>query len=126
MGEALIAGLLEAGHDPDQLCVAEFDAERRRVLEALYPTVRVVPSASWALPDADVAVVAVKPADVPGVLTSALDALGEHTLVLSIAAGVTIAELERLGAGRPGGAGMAHTAGGARPGAAAHSRGAPP
>jgi pyrroline-5-carboxylate reductase len=119
MGEALIAGLLESGHDPDQLCVAEFDAERRRVLEALYPTVRVVPSASWALPDADVAVVAVKPADVPGVLTSALDALGERTLVLSIAAGVTIGELERLAPGRPVVRAMPNTPAVVRAGAAA-------
>jgi pyrroline-5-carboxylate reductase len=124
MGEALVAGLLESGTDPDLLCVAEFDAERRRLLETSYPSVRVVPSASWALPDADVAVIAVKPADVPGLLTSALDALGEHTLVLSIAAGVTIAELERLAPGRPVVRAMPNTPAVVRQGAAAIAGGA--
>jgi pyrroline-5-carboxylate reductase len=101
------------------VCIAEFDAERRRALEAAYPEVRVVPSAAWALPDADVAVVAVKPADVPGLLTSAADALGEQTLVLSIAAGVTIAELEELVPGRPVVRAMPNTPAVVRRGAAA-------
>ena len=124
MGEALVAGLLESGVEADQLCVAEFDADRRRALEAALPEVRVVPSAAWALPDADVAVVAVKPADVSGLLSGALDALGEHTLVLSIAAGVTIGELERLAPGRPVVRAMPNTPALVRRGAAAIAGGA--
>ncbi len=119
MGEALVAGLLESGIEAEQLCVAEPDAERRRVLETTYPDVRIVPSAAWALPDADVAVVAVKPADVPVLLSGALDALGERTLVLSIAAGVTLAELEQLAPGRPVVRAMPNTPAVVRRGAAA-------
>ncbi len=101
MGEALLGGLINSGIEPDDLCVAEADAERRRVLETTYPGVRSVPSAAWALPEADVVIVAVKPSDVEGVLAGASDALGTDALVLSIAAGITIRELELLAPGRP-------------------------
>ena len=75
MGAALVGGLLDGGYDPDSLAVAEIDAERRRELEARFPKVRVVPSAAWAVADADVVVVAVKPGDVAASLAAALDAL---------------------------------------------------
>jgi pyrroline-5-carboxylate reductase len=101
MGEALLGGLLDAGHDAASLCVAEADPERRHDLEVQWPGVRVVPSAAWAMPDADVLVVAVKPSDVAALFEQTPEALGADTLVLSIAAGVTVAELERLAPGRP-------------------------
>ena len=94
MGEALVAGLLDAGWEADALAVAEVDPDRRRSLEAAFPGVRVVPSPAWAVPDADVVVVAVKPDDVSGALEAAAPALGEHVMVLSIAAGVTIGTIE--------------------------------
>jgi len=101
MGAALLGGLLDAGFDADSVSVAEIDPERRRELEAQFPKVRVVPSAAWAVADADVVVVAVKPGDVGATLDSALPALGDSTLVLSIAAGVTIAAVEEHAPGRP-------------------------
>jgi pyrroline-5-carboxylate reductase len=101
MGAALVGGLLDAGFDADDLCVAELDAERRHVLEAQCKGVRCVPSPAWAVGDADVVVVAVKPSDVRSALDAALPALGDDALVLSIAAGVTIAALEDAVPGRP-------------------------
>ena len=101
MGSALIGGLLDGGHDPDSLAVAEIDADRRRDLEARFPKIRVVPSAAWAVADADVVIVAVKPDDVASSLEAALDALPRDALVLSIAAGVTIAAIEASAPGRP-------------------------
>jgi pyrroline-5-carboxylate reductase len=101
MGAALIGGLLDAGFEADALSIAEIDPERRAQLEAQHAKVRVVPSAAWAVADADVVVVAVKPNDVPATLETALPALGAETLVLSIAAGVTIATIEALVPGRP-------------------------
>ena len=92
MGAALVGGLLEGGWEADALSIAEIDAERRVALEQLFPKVRVVPSAAWAVADADVVVLAVKPGDVAATLDTALPALGADTLVLSIAAGVTIAQ----------------------------------
>ena len=87
MGSALLGGLLEGGWD--------------RELEQEFPKVRVVPSPAWAVADADVVIVAVKPGDVAASLQAAESSLRSETLVLSIAAGVTIATLEALVPGRP-------------------------
>lgn len=123
MGEALAAGLLEAGWAPDDLAVAEVDAERRHVLEGRLPGVRVVPSPAWAAADADVLVVAVKPGDVTGALETCVPALGEHALVLSIAAGVRIATLEAAVPGRAVVRAMPNTAAVVGKGAAAIAAG---
>jgi pyrroline-5-carboxylate reductase len=101
MGAALVGGLLDAGWDAASVVVAEVDPERRRALEQSGRGVRVVPSSAWAVADAEVVVVAVKPADVAGALEQAAPSLGERTLVMSIAAGVTIARLEAAAPGRP-------------------------
>ncbi len=96
MGEALTAGLLAAQWPPDTLAIAEVDADRRRQLEQRFPEVRVVPSAAWAAAEADVVVVAVKPADVHDALEACVPMLREQALVLSIAAGITLAALESV------------------------------
>jgi pyrroline-5-carboxylate reductase len=101
MGEALVSGLLDADFEPDALAVAEIDPDRRHHLERAYAGIRVVPSPAWAVPDMDVVVVALKPQHVSEALTSAAQSLGERTLVLSIAAGITIDELEAAAPGRP-------------------------
>lgn len=101
MGTALVAGLLESGRDAESLSIAETDPTRRRALESELAGVRVGPSASWVVGEADVVVVAVKPGDVVDVLAGARDTLGDDALVVSIAAGVTIAELEAAAPGRP-------------------------
>src|SRR5205823_10144172 len=101
MGSALLGGLLDGGWDADELAVAEVDPDRRRELEQQFPKVRVVPSPAWAVADADVVVVAVKPGDVAPSLQASESSLPSDTLVLSIAAGVKIATLEALAPGRP-------------------------
>ncbi len=101
MGEALVAGLLASGREPDGLAVAESDPQRRHHLESRFPGVRVAPAAAWAVGDADVVIVAVKPSDVAEVLAEAEASLGPSALVLSIAAGVTIASIEAAVPGRP-------------------------
>jgi pyrroline-5-carboxylate reductase len=123
MGEALLAGLLDAGWEPDDLAVAEIDAERRRVLEERFPKVRVAPSPAWAVADADVAVLAVKPGDVPAALAACAESLPASALVLSIAAGVTIATIEESAPGRPVVRAMPNTAALVRKGAAAIAAG---
>jgi pyrroline-5-carboxylate reductase len=101
MGEALMHGLLDAGWDADDLVVAEMDADRRRALEERFFGARVVPSPAWAVADADVVVVAVKPADVTAALEQASTSLADDALVLSIAAGVRIGIVEAAVPGRP-------------------------
>src|SRR6476620_9186306 len=89
MGEALLAGLLDAGWEPEGLAVAEVDTDRRSALGSACGGVHVVPSPAWAVPDADVVVVAVKSGDAVAALESAVPALADGALVLAIAAGVT-------------------------------------
>ena len=101
MGAALVNGLLENSFEAADLAIAEVDADRRRELEQRFAAVRVVPSAAWAVADADVVIVCLKPADVAEALESAGAALAADALVLSIAAGVTIAALEAAAPGRP-------------------------
>lgn len=101
MGESLVHGLLDAGWDAEGIVVAEVDADRRRALEERFPGTRVVPSAAWAVADADVVVVAVKPGDVAAALEQASTSLAHETLVLSIAAGVRIGVIEAAAPGRP-------------------------
>ncbi len=123
MGEALLAGLLDAGHDASELAVAEVHPDRRQVLEQRFPAVRVVPSAAWAATDAEVVIVAVKPGEVAAVLRGVHDALAADALVVSIAAGVTIATLEAAVPGRPVVRAMPNTAALVREGVAAIAAG---
>jgi pyrroline-5-carboxylate reductase len=101
MGEALVAGLCAAGWAPEAIAVAEVDPERRRVLEERFPAVRVVPSPAWAVADAEVVVLAVKPQHVAEALASTEDALPADALVLSLAAGVPIVVVEGAAPDRP-------------------------
>jgi pyrroline-5-carboxylate reductase len=101
MGEALARGLIAAGWDREAIAIAEIDSDRRRILEEHLPGVRVVPSPAWAAADVDVVVIAVKHADVAAALEVSTPTLPEDALVLSIAAGVTIAELEASAGDRP-------------------------
>jgi len=94
MGEALVGGLLDAGRDAGSIAVVEVDPDRRHALEARFPGIRVAPRADPVVADATVVVVAVKPPDVAAALAEAAASLGEQAMVLSIAAGVTLATLE--------------------------------
>lgn len=85
MGEALIAGLVTAGWNESDIAVAEPVDARRAELAARWPRLTVVANPVAA----EGALIAVKPADVE----SACAGL-ESSRVLSIAAGVTIANLE--------------------------------
>ena len=101
MGEALAAGLLEAGFAADTITVAEISAPRRAELAGLISGVRIVADAASAVAGAEVVVAAVKPKLVAETLTGAVDSLGPDTLVISIAAGVRITTLEAAAPGRP-------------------------
>ena len=94
MGEALVAGLLDAGWEGEP----RGGRGRRRPpagARGPVPDVRVVPSPAWAAAETDVLVVAVKPDDVePTRSGRARSSLPTGALVLSIAAGVTLATLE--------------------------------
>jgi pyrroline-5-carboxylate reductase len=100
MGEALVGGLISTGWaSPERLVIVEQEAARRDELTRRHQAVTVVgrvidvPHSS----DLEGAIIAVKPGDVEGVCRAITK--GGVRRVLSIAAGVTIASLERwLGA----------------------------
>lgn len=95
MGAALLGGLLAAGWArPGELAVVEVVAGRRQALVDMFAGVAV----SDTVPACDAAVIAVKPNDVPAAVSAAVAA--GATRILSVAAGVSIATLERAaGAG---------------------------
>lgn len=99
MAQAIVGGLLRAGHRADRIVVAEPAEGARARIAALGP-VRLTQSNAEVARAADILVLAVKPQVLPAVLNELVDmprASGQ--LVLSVAAGVTLATLARqLGA----------------------------
>lgn len=99
IGEALLAGLLRAGHDPAELMFTERYAERRSELESRYGITSVEPA--QAAERAEVLVVAVKPQDIEALLAE-LTGLDPKTVVVSLCAGLPTSLFERrLAAGTP-------------------------
>lgn len=100
LGEALLAGLLRAGHAPADLVVTARRAARAAELTQCYG-VRAV-SNTVAAGEADTLVVAVKPQDMAALLAELGPAVLPDRLVVSMAAGIPTAFLERgLAAGTP-------------------------
>ena len=93
LGEALLSGLLRAGRPPAQLLAAERHPERAAEIAGRYgvPT----PTPVEAVGQADVLLLAVKPQDMRTLLLEIAPALRPGTLVVSIAAGITTAVIER-------------------------------
>jgi len=91
MARSLISGLLASGYDAARIRASDPSAEQRSAAAALGVTVAADNAAAIAA--ADVVVLAVKP-QVMGAVTTALP-LGREQLVISIAAGVPIASIER-------------------------------
>ena len=109
IGEALLAGLLSTGdRKPRDLVVVEKNAARTSELTSTYG-VWVTKDLHEALEGVSMAVIAVKPVDVPGVLTAIAElnnqddsADSADTVVVSLAAGISTATMERLlSAGTP-------------------------
>ena len=101
IGEALLGGLVAAGHDPGDLAVVEADAGRREALSQRLGIAGLDSGEAGEAARRDVVVVAVKPPDVGSVLDD-VRAAGTTPLVISLAAGIPLVELERrLGEGTP-------------------------
>ena len=100
LGEALLSGLLRAGRPADRLLGAERHPERAGEITERYGVAMRSPREAAAA--ADVLLLAVKPQDMRGLLSELADALRPGTLVVSVAAGITTALLQReLPAGTP-------------------------
>lgn len=94
MGEAIVAGLIDAGAVPaESVTIADPSAGRRELLAREYG-VRAVADGADALP-ADTVLIAVKPQVIDAVVGSLAGSLA-GSLIVSIAAGITLARLESL------------------------------
>lgn len=98
MARAMISGLLRAGHAATRISVADPDAGQRQAVSALDKRINASADNDAVAAAADVLVLAVKPQIMGAVATALGDRPGSQ-LVLSIAAGLTLATLARwLGA----------------------------
>lgn len=101
IGEALLAGLLGSGTAPADVVVCERMPERAAELVGRYAVTRVDDPVE-AVRNADVVVLAVKPGDIAGVAGQIGGGLAPDAMVLSVAAGVSAADIEAsLPAGTP-------------------------
>lgn len=103
MAQAVVAGLLRAGHSPAAIAVAEPAAAARARVAALHPGIAVHEANAPVAAGSEVLVLAVKPQVMPAVLAElAAGARPPGQLAVSIAAGVTLAAIARgLGGGTP-------------------------
>lgn len=94
MATALIGGLLGKGFDAAQIDVVEIDADSRARLQKSFP-VRAVEAVAEGVQGSDCTVLAVKPQQLREVAQQLAPLLGEHTLLISIAAGIRAKDLAR-------------------------------
>jgi len=100
MGEIVARGLVRAGWDTEDLILAARRQERAR--EAEFRTgIPVTLDAAEAAEGRRVVVVAVKPKDVPSLLTQISAVITPDQVVVSLAAGITIAAFEEALPGVP-------------------------
>jgi pyrroline-5-carboxylate reductase len=100
IGEALLGGLLGAGHTPDELLFTERHPDRAAELTARLGVAAV--DVATAAARAEIVVVAVKPQDIVPVLDELAPAVRPGTLVVSLCAGLPTSLFERvLPAGTP-------------------------
>jgi len=100
MGEALVSGLLKAGTSPDDLIITERYEERANELSQRYGVKSV--SNADAAAQAETIVLAVKPQDMDALLVELAPVVTPDRLIVTIAAGITTAAIERrLAAGVP-------------------------
>jgi pyrroline-5-carboxylate reductase len=93
MGEALLSGLLRAGRSPADVAVVVRRESRGEELHAAYGV--PVISAAEAAKNASVLVIGVKPQDMARMLDEIAGLVNTSQLVISVAAGITTAYIER-------------------------------
>jgi pyrroline-5-carboxylate reductase len=100
MASSMIAGLLAKGMPPDHIRASDPDPARLEALLQIAPVLTSTSNAD-AIAGADIVVLAVKPQVMTTVLGDIRDTFSGENVILSIAAGITIASLERHLGGQP-------------------------
>ncbi|MDQ1744196.1 MAG: pyrroline-5-carboxylate reductase [Pseudonocardiales bacterium] len=93
IGEALLSGLLRKSAGPDDILMVEHYPERIRYLSERY-RIRVVEVAE-AVQSCSTILIAVKPQDIDRLLHQLADLVTAEHLIVSVAAGITTARIER-------------------------------
>ena len=93
MAEALIAGLLASGHQPEHICVYDVNSERMQQMHTQY-AVRTEMDALHAIQGAQTIVLAVKPQQMDEAVQSIAHSVTSGSTVISIAAGVELSQLQ--------------------------------
>ncbi|MBL8270787.1 pyrroline-5-carboxylate reductase [Steroidobacter sp.] len=101
MGRSLIGGLIAKGTEPAQIAVADPYAPTLQSLQAQY-NVQTAASNAEAVRDAGVVVLAVKPQELRNVVSALQEQLlGTRPLLISVAAGILAADIQRWAGGVP-------------------------
>lgn len=96
MGQALVGGILAKGaHSPDEIYLYDYDHQKAEEF-AKTNGCHVCGSSKDAVTSADVALIAVKPQVIRSAVNEFKENLGMNTLVISIAAGISIAALREM------------------------------
>ena len=96
MARSLIGGLIADGWPASSICASDPDAQQRQSLLARWPELEVLADNETAVLEADVLVLAIKPQVMAEVCLPLATAVQKHRpLILSIAAGVRSADIER-------------------------------
>ena len=100
MARAIIGGLLQQGANSKSICVVEPQAQTAKLLENdfLIPTYAAVSDARQKIETAHIIVLAIKPQDFKTAATELskyLQAVAHGPVILSIAAGIQIADMSR-------------------------------
>lgn len=97
MAQALANGAVKAGVlAPQELVFVEPNAEQRKALEQAFPGSSLVPQARLALPEVDMVILAVKPHVLKAIAPELAGLLQLRHLVVSIAAGISLAALQTM------------------------------
>ena len=96
MGEALISGLLHSGHwKPSHIIACDIRHDQLAKLQLRYK-VHASADNRWAVREADIVLLAVKPQHMKHVLEEVGPVVRQEQLVLSIAAGITTSFIEKF------------------------------
>lgn len=101
MGRSLIGGLIAKGAEPSRIVVADPYAPTLQSLQTQYK-VQTVSNNAEAVRDADVVLLAVKPQELRNVVSSLQEQLlRKRPLLISVAAGILAADIQRWAGGVP-------------------------
>jgi pyrroline-5-carboxylate reductase len=95
MGGAILDGLIRGGTDAESMLLVEIRDEVRRDVEKRYG-MRTESAIDKGISGSDLIVLAVKPQGIGGILSQLSPLVDPHTLILSVAAGISISFMEGL------------------------------